>query len=63
MAVSRIFEAEQALDLFRLTQAQGLEGIVAKKKDSLYLQGRRTKSWPKSWASILRMQARGTWMM
>lgn len=47
MAVSRIFEAEQALDLFRLTQAQGLEGIVAKKKDSLYLQGRRTKSWLK----------------
>ena len=32
-------------------------------KDSLDLQGRRTKSWPKSWASILRMQARGTWMM
>lgn len=55
MAVSCIFEAEQALDLFRLTQAQGLEGIVAKKKDSLYLQSRRTKSWPKSWASILRM--------
>lgn len=47
MAVSRIFEAEQALNLFRLTQAQGLEGIVAKRKDSLYLQGKRTKTWLK----------------
>jgi len=47
MAVSRIFESEQALNLFRLTQAQGLEGIVAKRKDSLYLQGKRTKTWLK----------------
>lgn len=47
LAVSRIYGADQAMDLFRLTQAQGLEGIVAKKKDSLYFQGKRTKSWIK----------------
>lgn len=47
MAVSRIFEADYALNLFQLTQEQGLEGIVAKKKDSLYFPGKRTKSWLK----------------
>lgn len=47
LAVSRIFDADQALDLFRLTQEQGLEGIVAKKKDSLYFPGKRTKTWRK----------------
>ena len=47
LAVSRIYSADQAMDLFKLTQAQGLEGIVAKKKDSLYFQGKRTKSWIK----------------
>jgi len=47
LAVSRTFDAEQTDDLFRLTQAQSLEGIVAKRKDSLYFQGRRTKSWLK----------------
>ncbi len=47
LAVSRIYEADQAMELFQLTQAQGLEGIVAKKKDSLYFQGKRTKSWVK----------------
>lgn len=47
LAVSRIYGADQAMELFNLTQAQGLEGIVAKKKDSLYFQGKRTKSWLK----------------
>jgi len=43
LAVSRIYEADQALELFQLTQAR----IVAKRKDSLYFQGKRTKSWVK----------------
>lgn len=47
LAVSRVFEAGQALALFQLAKEQGLEGIVAKKKDSLYFQGKRTKSWLK----------------
>lgn len=46
-AVSRVFDAGQALALFSLAQQQGLEGIVAKKKDSLYFQGKRTKTWLK----------------
>lgn len=47
LAVSRTFGAEQADELFQLTQAQSLEGVVVKRKDSLYFQGRRTKSWLK----------------
>jgi bifunctional non-homologous end joining protein LigD len=33
--------------LFRAAQANGLEGIVAKKRDSLYQPGRRVRSWLK----------------
>lgn len=47
LAVSRVYGADQAMELFQLTQAQGLEGIVAKRKDSLYFQGKRTKAWLK----------------
>lgn len=47
LAVSRVFDAGQALALFQLAKEQGLEGIVAKRKDSLYFQGKRTKSWLK----------------
>lgn len=47
LAVSRVFESGQALALFSLAQQQGLEGIVAKHKDSLYFQGKRTKTWLK----------------
>ena len=47
LAVSRVFDAGQALALFSLAQQQGLEGIVAKKKDSLYFLGKRTKTWLK----------------
>jgi len=47
LALSRVFCAGQAGDLFALTQEQSLEGVVAKKKDSLYFQGRRTKCWLK----------------
>lgn len=34
LALSRVFE--RGIDLFRLTEQQGLEGIVAKRKDSQY---------------------------
>ena len=47
LAASRVFDASQALELFQLTQAQNLEGIVEKQKDSLYFQGKRTKAWKK----------------
>lgn len=47
LAISRVFDAGQALALFQLAKEQGLEGIVAKRKDSLYFQGKRTKSWLK----------------
>ena len=47
LAVSRVYGANQAMELFQLTQAQGLEGIVAKRKDSLYFQGKWAKTWLK----------------
>ncbi|MCI8526993.1 MAG: DNA ligase [Oscillospiraceae bacterium] len=47
LAVSRTYGADQALELYRLTRAQGLEGVVAKRKDSLYFQGKRTRAWLK----------------
>lgn len=47
LAISRGYDAEQAADLFRLTREQGLEGIVAKRKSSLYFFGKRTKNWLK----------------
>lgn len=47
LAVSRVFDAGQALALFQLAKEQRLEGIVAKRKDSLYFQGTRTRTWLK----------------
>ena len=47
LAVSRVFDTGQALTVFQLAKEQGLEGIVAKKQDSLYFPGKRTKSWLK----------------
>ena len=47
LAVSRIFEADYGIALFNVAKQQGLEGIVAKRKDSLYFQGKRTKTWIK----------------
>lgn len=47
LAISRVFDDGQALALFQLAKEQGLEGIVAKRKDSLYFQGTRTKTWLK----------------
>ncbi len=45
-SVSRYIE-EDGISLFELTTKQSLEGIVAKRKDSLYYPGKRTKDWIK----------------
>ncbi len=45
LAISRHYE--NGVDLFRLTQENDLEGIVAKKKGSIYLPGKRTGDWVK----------------
>ena len=47
LAISRTFPHTQAGTLFALAQKQGLEGVVAKRLDSLYIQGKRTKNWMK----------------
>lgn len=46
LAVSRYFD-EQGISLYTLAEQQGLEGIVAKRKDSIYIQGKRTHDWIK----------------
>ena len=46
VAVSTIFETGGKA-LYKLMEKQGLEGIVAKRRDSLYFQGKRTKNWIK----------------
>ena len=46
IAVSTVFETG-GIDLYTLTARQGLEGVVAKRKDSFYIQGKRTKNWIK----------------
>ncbi len=46
MAASRYIETAGAA-FFRLAQAQGLEGVVGKRKDSLYRPGKRTTDWVK----------------
>lgn len=46
LAVSQIIE-QQGTSLYRLTEERGLEGIVAKRKGSLYFPGKRTKDWIK----------------
>ena len=47
LAVSRVID-EHGIALFDLTTQQGLEGIVAKRKGSLYYPGKRTREWIKS---------------
>lgn len=37
----------KGIPAYKMAQQEGLEGIVAKKKDSLYQPGRRTKQWLK----------------
>lgn len=46
IAISRTLE-NQGVEFYQLTREQGLEGIVAKKKDSRYYLDRRTKDWIK----------------
>lgn len=47
LAVSRYIE-EQGTALYRLAEENGLEGIVGKRKNSLYYFGKRTHDWIKS---------------
>jgi ATP-dependent DNA ligase len=44
--VSRYIE-QSGVALYDAAEKQGLEGIVAKRKDSLYYFGKRTKDWVK----------------
>lgn len=46
MAISRYIE-EQGKALYEAAAKQGLEGVVAKKKDGIYQLGKRTKDWIK----------------
>lgn len=46
MNITRIIEKE-GIALYELTKKQNLEGIVAKKKDSLYYPDKKTKDWIK----------------
>ncbi len=45
-AVSRVIE-NNGIDFYRLAEAQSLEGIVAKRKNSRYYFDKRTKEWIK----------------
>lgn len=45
-AVSRFIE-NNGIGLYQLTEEQKLEGVVAKKKDSLYFPGKRSNEWIK----------------
>lgn len=46
MAISRFIET-RGMDLYQIAEQQNLEGVVAKRKDSIYIQGKRTKDWMK----------------
>ena len=46
VAVSR-YMPEKGTALFAMTVQQELEGVVAKRKDSLYFPGKRSKDWVK----------------
>lgn len=46
MAFSRYIEGK-GIALYEAAKASGQEGIVAKKRDSLYLMGKRSKDWVK----------------
>ncbi len=46
IAISRFIE-EKGIDFFSLVAKQDLEGVVAKKKTSLYYYGKRSKDWIK----------------
>ncbi len=46
LAISR-FLPERGIELFEVAKAQGLEGVIAKKRDSKYYLDKRTKEWIK----------------
>ena len=46
IAISRYIE-EKGTELYALTVQKELEGVVAKRKNSFYFQGKRTKDWIK----------------
>lgn len=46
LAVSRYIENE-GVSIFNLAKQNGMEGVVGKKKNSLYWYGKRTKDWKK----------------
>ena len=46
MAMSKYIE-QNGIAFYNLAEQQELEGIVAKRKDSVYIQGKRTKDWIK----------------
>lgn len=46
LALSRVVEG-RGVDFYRLAEEHDLEGIVAKRKDSIYIQDKRTKDWIK----------------
>lgn len=46
LIISRFIEKD-GVDYFRAISQMGMEGVIAKKKDSLYLPGKRIKSWVK----------------
>lgn len=46
LAISR-YIPNQGIPLYHLAEQQNLEGIVAKRKDSIYTTGKRTKDWIK----------------
>lgn len=46
LALSRVVEG-RGIDFYRLAEEHDLEGIVAKRKESIYIQDKRTKDWVK----------------
>ncbi|MFP5225596.1 MAG: non-homologous end-joining DNA ligase [Actinomycetota bacterium] len=45
--LSQRFPGERGKALFEAVSARGMEGLIAKRLDSIYLPGRRTKDWIK----------------
>lgn len=46
MAKVRVVE-EHGIAFFRMVQEKGLEGIIGKRRDSVYLMGKRSRDWTK----------------
>ena len=46
LALSRVFEGN-GTQLYALAEQEALEGVVAKRRSSIYIPGKRTKSWIK----------------